>query len=348
MRSRTEAGPGLDLHRREKAHAHQARWNRDAFLDGLTRRMRQRQYSERTEQTYLGWINRFLSYHGGRHPTALGIEDVQVYLRYLANERRLSAKSRNQAASALAFLFRVGLGIDVGGGKDGITRARGPERRPTVLTRDEAKAVLAEMNGTARLVAQLLYGSGLRLSEGLQVRVKDVSLETRTLTVRCGKGSKDRETVIARRVADALAEQIEKTARLHANDRRGGGGWARLPGALDRKSPRAGWELAWQHVFPASKESIDPRTGRRGRHHLHPTSVQRALKAAAKRTRIPKIITCHTLRHSFATHILRNGADPRTVQALMGHKSLRTTMIYLHADLRAPGVVSPLDLFSDD
>jgi integron integrase len=348
MRSRIEAGPGLELHRRGSIHAHEAHWNRGAFLDGLTRKMRQRQYSERTEETYLGWIHRFLSYHGGRHPGALGIEDVQVFLRYLANERHLSAKSRNQAASALAFLFRVGLGIDVGGGKDGITRARGPQRRPTVLTRDEVKAVLAEMSGTTRLVAQLLYGSGLRLSEALHLRVKDVSLETRTLTVRDGKGSKDRETVIARRIAEALAAQIERTARLHDQDRRGGGGWARLPGALDRKSPAAGWELAWQHVFPASKESADPRTGRRGRWHLHPTAVQRAVRAAAKRTRIPKIITCHTLRHSFATHILRNGADPRTVQALMGHKSLRTTMIYLHPDLRTPGVVSPLDLLSDD
>lgn len=310
--------------------------------------MRQRAYSERTEEAYFGWINRFLTYHGGRHPGGLGIEALQEYLSHLANERHLSAKSRNQAASALAFLFRVGLGVSIGGGKDGITRARGPQRRPTVLTREEVKAVLAEVRGTAGIIARLLYGSGLRLSEGLHLRVKDVSLESRGLTVRDGKGRKDRETVIARRVVEALEEQIAKVAAQHSADRKVGGGWARLPDALHRKSPSAGWELKWQYVFPASRQSTDPTTGRKGRHHLHPTAVQRAVKAAGSRTGIPKIITCHTLRHSFATHILRNGADPRTVQMLMGHKSLRTTMIYLHPDVNTHGVVSPLDLFSED
>ncbi len=314
---------------------------RHALLRQARRILRTREYSPRTEESYLGWMARFLRFTRDRPVAVLGRPDVERYLAYLANERRLAAKSRNLAASALVFLFREVLGLD---GVEDIPRARGASRRPTVLSRHEVRRVLRELSGVKRLVGSLLYGSGLRLDECLSLRVKDVGLDTKEITVRDGKGRKDRITVLPRYAADALKRQIKRVERLHHADMAAGGGWARLPGALDRKSPKAGRELMWQFVIPASRQTPDPATGRLGRYHLDPSAVQRAMKAAARATRIPKTITCHTFRHSFATHLLQDGYDIRVVQELMGHKDVRTTMIYLHVtDQRGFGVRSPLD-----
>ncbi len=303
--------------------------------------MRTRHYSPRTEEAYLGWIGRFLRHRGGAPLGRLGQEEAERYLSYLANERRLAAKSRNQAGSALVFLLRDVLGLE---GADGLTRARGPSRKPSVLERTEVRRVLRELSGVKRLVASLLYGSGLRLEECLSLRVKDVSFEAGQITVRDGKGWKDRVTVLPHYAAEALKRQVRRVDEQHRRDREAGGGWARLPDALDRKSPRAGHELAWQFLIPAARQSRDPATGRLGRYHLDASAVQRAVKAAARASGIPRTITCHTLRHSFATHLLQDGYDIRVVQELLGHKDVRTTMIYLHVtDQRGFGVRSPLD-----
>lgn len=317
-------------------------------LQRIARILRKRRYSERTVETYVGWARRFLARAGVQDVARLGEQDARRYLRFLAEERGLAAKSLNQAASALAFFYREAVGRDLAPEAEGWRRARGPRRLPAVLTRAEVRRLLEELRGVRRLQAELLYGSGLRVSELVGMRMKDVCLSSRTLTVRDGKGKKDRATVLPRSVEAELAMHLMKVARLHERDRREGAGWAALPGALCRKSPRAGYDLAWQFIFPSRKITTDPRTRRRGRWPVHPTSLQRAVKQAARRTRIPKTITCHTLRHSFATHLLRSGTDPRTVQSLMGHRSLRTTMIYLHPQLAGPQVISPLDQYSED
>jgi len=310
--------------------------------------MRTREWSPRTEEAYLGWIRRFLNFYSDRNPTELGPADVNQYLSYLANERGLAAKSRNQAASAIAHLFREIGSVEIGGRNSGISRGKAHSHRPTVLTRSEVRQLLGQLSGTPHLMASLLYGSGLRLTECMKLRVKDLGLEDQRLTVRDGKGGKSRLTLLPDRVIRPLERHLDQVRHRHRADRDEGRGWCQLPHAMHRKSPSAGYDLAWQFVFPATRDTTDPRTGRRGRYPLHPTTLQRAVKTAARRTGIPKTISCHTLRHSFATHILRAGADVRTVQQLMGHKSLRTTMIYLHPDQNNARLTSPLDLLSDD
>lgn len=324
-----------------------ARKARRELVERVRARIHQKGYSPRTEEMYLSWARRFLAFHKDRSPASLGVQEVNRYLRHLAEDRSLSPKTVNQAASALAFLFRVGLGVEIGGWTKHLVRPKARPRRPTVLTRREVRLLLDELEGLPQLVARLLYGSGLRITECLTLRMKDVCLESRTLTVRDGKGRKDRNTILAREVVPALREQMHRVRRIHEEDRRAGGGWAPLPTALHRSKPRDGWMLAWQYVFPSPRESVDPKTDRRGRSHRTTTTFQKAVKLAGRRTGIPKIITCHTLRHSFATHALRAGMDARTVQNLMGHKSLRTTMIYLHPEMVGSGVISPLDLNSE-
>jgi integron integrase len=357
MTPRSHAGPGLELVRRHPTHpagedsraasGSRFRAARRELVERVRARIHQKGYSPRTEEMYVSWARRFLAFHRERSPGDLGVRDVNRYLRHLVEDRSLSPKTVNQAASALAFLFRVGLGVEIGGGSEHLVRPKNRPRRPTVLTRREVRRLLDELDGLPRLVASLLYGSGLRITECLTLRVKDVCLESRTLTVRDGKGRKDRTTNLAREVAPALRTHIGRVRRTHEEDRRGGGGWAPLPTALHRSKPRDGWSLAWQYLFPSPREHLDPKTQRRGRSHRAATSFQKAVKRAARRTGIPKIITCHTLRHSFATHALRAGMDARTVQTLLGHKSLRTTMIYLHPEVAGSGVFSPLDLNSD-
>ena len=310
--------------------------------------MRTREWSPRTEEAYLGWIRRFLKFHRDRDPRELGPADVNLYLSYLANERGLAANSRNQAASAIAHLFREIGGVEIGGQNSGINRGKAHPWRPTVLTRNEVGQLLGQINGTPHLMASLLYGSGLRLTECVQLRVKDLGLEDQRLTVRDGKGGKNRLTLLPDRLMRPLERHLDQVRQRHRADRDGGRGWCHLPHAMHRKSPFAGYELAWQFVFPATRETTDPTTGRRGRYHLHKTTLQRAVKRAARRTGIPKTISCHTLRHSFATHMLTAGTDVRTLQQLMGHKSIRTTMIYLHPARSNERLTSPLDLLSDD
>jgi len=320
---------------------------RRTLLKRVRRAIHQKGYSPRTEEMYLSWGRRFLGHHPDRAPAALGVEDVNRFLRHLGEERSLSPKTVNQAASALAFLFRSGLGVEIGGWSKHLVRPKAGTRRPSVLTRTEVRLLLDELEGLPHLVASLLYGSGLRINECLTLRMKDVCLEERTLMVRDGKGRKDRTAILARQAIPALRAQMDAVREQHREDREAGAGWAALPTALHRSKPREGWTLAWQHVFPSPKLSVDPKTKHRGRRPRHPNTFQKAVKLAGRRTGIPKIITCHTLRHSFATHALRAGMDPRTVQTLMGHKSLRTTMIYLHPEMAGARVISPLDLNSD-
>jgi integron integrase len=315
----------------------------EAFLDVLRTAVRTREYSEKTERAYVGWARRFLRSPAaqGRRPEHLNGAHALRFLEQLATEERLAAGSRNQAASALAFMFREVLGRDE---LADVPRARGPRRVPLVLTHREVLRLLRELHGKYFLAAVLMYSAGLRLEECLRLRVKDVDFELRQILVRDGKGRKDRYVPLARRAVDLLRAQIARVAEQHQEDRAGDHGWAPLPGALHRKDPGAGYDLGWQHVFPATTLTEDPATGRTGRWPLHPTAVQREVKAAVRRSGIPKRATCHTFRHSFATETLRGGCDIRTLQHVMGHKDIRTTMIYLHVvEQTGLYIRSPLD-----
>jgi integron integrase len=265
-----------------------------------------------------------------------------MFLQHLERDRHLSAKSRNLAASALAFLYANVLGSD---SMRAVERARGASKHvPVVLSRKEVKAVLAELRGKYRLIAALMYGSGMRLGECLGLRLKDLDYELAQITVRDGKGRKDRYAIFSERTHAQVRRQARRVVEIHRADRERGGGWAALPGALHVKVPGAGWEPAWQFLFPARRETPDPATGRNGRRHLHESAVQRAIKLAVRRAGIHKPATCHTLRHSFASQLLRDGYDIRQVKDLLGHKDIRTTMIYLHAvDHSGLGIRSPLD-----
>jgi integron integrase len=313
----------------------------DRILIHAAQVLRVRGYSPRTRKAYLGWIRRFLYSQRVLPPTALGKEHVDRWLTWLTDEARLAAKSRNQAASALAFMFREVLGRDLM--KD-VERARGQRRIPVVLSHAEARRVIDLLKGQHHLIASLLYGSGLRLSEALQLRIKDLDFELAQLIVRDGKGNKDRYAVLPQLVRPALQAQVRRVRRVHAGERMRGGGWAALPGALHRKDPEAGFELAWQFVFPATRTSKDAATGRFGRWHLDASAVQRAVKKAVRAAGVTKAASCHTFRHSFATELLRDGHDIRKVQDLLGHKDIRVTMIYLHTVAHTGhGVRSPLD-----
>lgn len=312
---------------------------------------RVRHYSRRTEDAYAGWVRRFVHHHGGRHPEMLGAPAVEAFLSHLATARGVSASTQNQALAALLFLYSAVLGMPLPRLAD-VTRAKRPRRLPTVLTRAEARAVLDALGASVApggspyaLVGVLLYGSGLRLLEALQLRIKDVDLARGELLVRSGKGGKDRVTVLPTTAAGPLAGHLARVRALHVRDLAAGGGRVALPGALARKLPGAAASWSWQWVFPASSRYVDPATGERVRHHLHESAVQRAVRDAAVRAGIAKRVTCHTFRHSFATHLLEAGYDIRTVQELLGHTDVRTTMIYTHVLNRGGrGVVSPADV----
>jgi integron integrase len=291
---------------------------------------------------YVGWVRRYVIFHGRTHPTALGPPAVAAYLSHLAH-RGVSASTQNQALGALLFLYRDVLG-DPLPLTDGIVRAQRPHRLPTVLSRDEVRAVLAHLSGETRLAVLLLYGSGLRLLEALTLRVKDVDVGQGEIVVRGGKGDKDRRTVLSASVGAALTRHLERVRRLHQRDLADGGGGVQLPGALAMKYPHAPREWGWQWLFPASRLYRDPTSGERRRHHLHESAVQRAVREAVIRAGLTKPATCHTFRHSFATHLLESGYDIRTVQELLGHADVRTTMLYTHVLNRgARGVLSPAD-----
>jgi integron integrase len=305
--------------------------------------IRTRQYSPRTEQAYVQWIRRYIFFHNLRHPSELGAEAVQAYLSYLAVRRQVSASTQNQAFAALLFLYRQVLGKDLGPLGD-VVRAKRPRRVPVVLTPEEVEQVLAHLDGVTLLICRLLYGSGMRLLECLGMRVKDLGFQRNEITVRDGKGRKDRVTLLPATCTRALNDHLESVRRLHENDLRNGLGRAPLPDALKRKYPNADRQWGWQFVFPASSHYIDSRSGTRHRHHLHESVLQKQMAQAVRLAGLVKPATPHTLRHSFATELIRDGYDIRTVQELLGHKDLTTTMIYTHVLNRGGrGVRSPAD-----
>ena len=306
--------------------------------------IRMRHYSIRTEEVYIDWARRYILFHDKRHPKDLGAGDVRDFLSHLAVDRNVAASTQNQAKSALLFLYREVLHINLPW-LDEVVAAKMSKRLPVVLTQTETRHLLNAMSGTMGLVTGLLYGTGMRLLERMRLRVKDVEFSRREVIVREGKGNKDRVTVLPENLILPLRAHLEKVKALHERDLAAGFGDVFLPNALSVKYPSAGRTWGWQFVFPSAVRSIDPRTGIERRHHLHEASVQRAVREAAKLAEIHKPVTPHVLRHSFATHLLQAGYDIRTVQELLGHKDVQTTMIYTHVLNRGGrGVVSPLDV----
>ena len=313
------------------------------LLDRMRAEIRVRHYSIRTEETYVDWARRFILFNNKRHPKELGAAEVRDFLTHLAVDRNVAASTQNQAKSALLFLYRDVLHIELPW-LDEVIAAKMSKRLPVVLTQTETRHLLNAMSGTMGVVASLLYGTGMRLLEGLRLRVKDVEFTRREITVREGKGNKDRVTVLPENLILPLKVHLEKVKALHERDLEAGFGEVYLPNALSVKYPKAAKAWGWQFVFPSAVRSTDPRTGIERRHHLYEASVQRAVREAAKLAGIHKPVTPHVLRHSFATHLLQAGYDIRTVQELLGHKDVQTTMIYTHVLNRGGrGVVSPLD-----
>lgn len=306
-------------------------------------KMRTRHLALRTEQAYLHWLRRYVEFHDRKHPRELGAPDVEEFLTHLAVRRKVSAATQSQALQALLFLYRHVLGIELPW-LDGITRASQPRRLPVVLSRAEVRALLAQLQGTPWLVASILYGSGLRLTEGLRLRVKDLALERGELVVREAKGGKDRVTMLPATLERAVRSHLERLRAWYDEERRLARPGVTLPAALARKYPHAAARWGWQYLFPAATLCRNPYTGELARHHLHEKVVQRAVQAAVLRAGLAQPASCHTLRHSFATHLLEDGYDIRTVQELLGHSDLKTTMIYTHVMGKgAGGVRSPLD-----
>ncbi len=306
-----------------------------------------RHLSARTQEAYLGWMRRYYEFCGRRDPATLGGPEVTAFLSDLATRGNVAPSTQNQALAALLFLYREVLGRGLPW-LDELVHARRPVRLPAVLTRDEVRAMLSRMRGKPLLMATLLYGSGLRLLECCRLRVKDVDFGRRQITVRSGKGAQDRATMLPATVSADLAAHLERMRERHRRDLAEGAGWVELPNALARKLPAAGRDWAWQWVFPASRHYVDPQTGQRRRHHLHETVIQQAVRRAVIDSGIGKRATCHTFRHSFATHLLEDGTDIRTVQELLGHRDVATTMIYTHVLNRGPaGVKSPADRLTE-
>lgn len=314
---------------------------------GLIQRYREllqtRHYARRTVKTYEQWLRRFLRFHGMRHPREMGSTEVNAFLSHLAVNEQVSASTQNQALAALLFLYRNLLERELE--LDGVVRARTRQRLPVVLSEAEVRAVRQQLEGEPALVVGLLYGSGLRLMEALRLRVKDLDVERRELTVRDGKGGKDRLTLLPQSLVPALQEHLLQVRSIHRNDLNAGWGRVLMPYALERKYPNASREWGWQWVFPQQKRWRDPETGHQGRHHLDPSVVQKAVKRAVAAAGVSKAASCHTFRHSFATHLLERGQDIRTIQELLGHKDVSTRMIYTHVLNRGPlGVRSPADV----
>jgi integron integrase len=314
------------------------------LLDQVREVIRFKHYSLRTEQTYIQWIRRFIFFHQKRHPRDMGTAEVRDFLTDLAVRHRVAASTQNVALNALVFLYQEVLGISLGEFGE-YARAKRPQRLPVVLTRAEVTRLLAAMNGTYLLMTRLLYGTGMRLMECIRLRVKDIEFEKNQILVRDGKGQKDRVTMLPALLKAPLEEHLARVHLRHEQDLKEGFGHVYLPYALGRKYPTADREWCWQWVFPSAKRSIDPRSGRERRHHIQELGLQRAVKEAVRLAGINKPASCHSLRHSFATHLLEGGYDIRTVQELLGHKDVSTTMIYTHV-MQQPGlgVRSPLDV----
>lgn len=314
------------------------------LLDQVGEVMRFKHYSLRTEQAYRQWIRRFILFHGKRHPRAMGASEMRTFLSDLANQRNVAVSTQNQALNALVFLYREVLHLELGD-LGAIERPTRPARLPVVLTHEEAGKLLAAITGTHQLMAKMLYGTGMRLMECVRLRVKDVDFAANQVVVRQGKGFKDRVTMLPDTLKDPLHEHLKRVRLLHESDSRRGCGEVYLPLALGRKYPTAGREWCWQYVFPSASLSRDPRSSVTRRHHVNEQGLQRAVKDAVRLAGLTKPATCHTLRHSFATRLLEAGYDIRTVQELLGHKDVATTMIYTHV-MQKPGigVKSPLDM----
>lgn len=313
------------------------------LLDQMRDLLRLKHYSLRTEDQYLQWVRRYIFFHGKRHPAEMGAEEVQAFLTDLAVRGKVAASTQNQALSALLFLYREVLGVDLPWLKE-VVRAKPSQRLPVVLSRQEVSAVLAQMNGLHGLMAQLLYGTGMRLMECVRLRVKDVDFQLGEILIRDGKGAKDRVTVLPESLIPALQAHLQQRSAVYEADLSKDKATVYLPAALARKYPNAANEWGWQYVFPSSVYSIDPLSGVEQRHHWDEKGLQRAVKKAVQQAGLAKPATPHTLRHSFATHMLQSGYDIRTIQELLGHKDVATTMIYTHVlNKGGRGVVSPLD-----
>ena len=313
------------------------------LLDQVRDRIRMKHYSIRTEQAYASWIKRFILFHNKKHPKDMGKQEIESFLTHLALDLNVASSTQNQAFNAILFLYNQVLHQPL---EDTISavRAKKPRRLPTVMTNDEALAVLSALSGIHQLMAKLLYGSGLRLMECIRLRVKDIDFGMNQIMVRDGKGKIDRVTMLPESVNSDLKEHLKRVKTIHDNDLNRGYGRVFLPYALGRKYPNADREWGWQYVFPSSSLSKDPRTGATRRHHVHESSLQKAVKKAVRLVRISKPASCHTFRHSFATRLLENGYDIRTVQELLGHKGVNTTMIYTHVlNKGGRAVTSPLD-----
>jgi integron integrase len=313
------------------------------LLDQVRHVIRKKHYSIRTEQAYLQWIKRFILFHNKRHPKDMGEKEISQYISYLATDRKVASSTQNQAMNAIVFLYKQVLKIELGDFGH-MERAKKPEKLPTVMSKREVGQVLAEISGTHRLMAKLLYGCGLRLMECVRLRVKDVDFDQNQVIVRDGKGMKDRSTLLPEQLKPLLSDQLERVKILHEKDLKNGCGEVYLPFALERKYPHAARELAWQYVFPSEKISKDPRSTKMRRHHVSESGLQKAVRYAARKADLFKPVSPHTFRHSFATHLLEAGYDIRTVQELLGHKDVSTTMIYTHViNKGGMGVQSPLD-----
>ncbi|MEQ1622831.1 MAG: integron integrase [Methylococcales bacterium] len=317
--------------------------NSPKLLDQVRAKIRLKHYSIRTEQAYADWIKRYILHFGKRHPRDMGASEVEQFLTHLAVQGKVSASTQNQAKAALLFLYKEVLVVELPW-LDNVEQAKTPKRLPVVLNRDEIQAILLRLNGTPHLIASLLYGTGMRIMECLRLRVQDVDFKRHEILIRDGKGFKDRVTMLPVSLAPILQAHLDKVKTMHDADLHQGKGAVYLPYALERKYPNAAREWIWQYVFPAAKPSTDPRSGEVRRHHIQEQSIQRAVKQAARGAELNKAATPHTFRHSFATHLLEGGYDIRTVQELLGHADVSTTMIYTHVlNKGGKGVTSPLD-----
>jgi integron integrase len=313
------------------------------LMEQIRQALRSRHYSPRTEQAYIHWVRQFIFHYHVRHPAKMAEPEINAFLTHLAVERKVSASTQNQALSALLFLYRHVLGRPIGDLGE-VIRARKPTRLPVVMTRDEVKSVLDRLNGDKWLMASLLYGTGMRLMECLRLRVQDIDFTRNEVLVRDGKGAKDRITMLPESLKAPLREHLAKVKAIHEQDLADGWGRVQLPTALERKYPNAPIDWRWQWVFPQEKRWTNPETREQGRHHIDESLVQKAIRAAVTGAGLTKRATCHTFRHSFATHLLEGGYDIRTVQELLGHNDVKTTMIYTHVLNRGPsGVRSPVD-----
>ena len=314
------------------------------LLDQVRNAIRLKHYSYRTEETYVSWIRRYILFHNKKHPKDMDIPEIEAYLTYLAADQRVAASTQNQAMYSILFLYREVLDIEIDIKEIDALRAEKPERLPIVLSRPEAQRIIALLQGDHQLVIKLLYGSGLRLIEGLRLRVKDIDFDRREITVRDGKGYKDRRTIFPESLVQPIRDHLVRVKSLHQVYLSKGYGTVHMPYALDRKYPNASKEWIWQWVFPSNSLSTDPRTEIKRRHHISSSSVQKAVRNANKLAGITKHVTPHVFRHSFATHLLEDGYDIRTIQELLGHKDVKTTMIYTHVLNRGRlAVKSPLD-----